>query len=152
MRSALVTGITGQDGAYFPKFLLAEGYTVYGLKRRSSTDTLWRRTSLGIADDVVLPEGDLAGTASLLAEATFPRVILPTASVAARIFDLARSGIVLAALMVAYHTLVGSHTWLVFSLVLLNLCRPQEVVRCGAAPLVVEDYRASRGGEASDEI
>jgi len=65
MSSALVTGITGQDGAYLAKSLLAKGYTVYGLKRRSSTDTLWRLTSLGIVDDVVLLDGDLTDTASL---------------------------------------------------------------------------------------
>ena len=32
----LITGVTGQDGAYFAEFLLAKGYTVHGIKRRSS--------------------------------------------------------------------------------------------------------------------
>jgi GDPmannose 4,6-dehydratase len=34
---ALITGITGQDGAYLADFLLARGYTVHGIKRRSSS-------------------------------------------------------------------------------------------------------------------
>ena len=36
-RKALVTGITGQDGSYLAEFLLAKGYEVHGLVRRSST-------------------------------------------------------------------------------------------------------------------
>jgi GDPmannose 4,6-dehydratase len=36
MKTALVTGVTGQDGAYLTRFLLARGYTVHGIKRRSS--------------------------------------------------------------------------------------------------------------------
>jgi GDPmannose 4,6-dehydratase len=36
MKTALITGITGQDGAYLAEFLLAKGYTVHGIKRRSS--------------------------------------------------------------------------------------------------------------------
>ena len=36
-KTALVTGITGQDGAYLAEFLLARGYTVHGIKRRSSS-------------------------------------------------------------------------------------------------------------------
>ena len=45
---ALITGITGQDGAYLADFLLGQGYTVHGIKRRSSslnTD----RTTISIA-------------------------------------------------------------------------------------------------------
>ncbi|HUM67094.1 MAG TPA: GDP-mannose 4,6-dehydratase, partial [Chitinophagaceae bacterium] len=34
---ALITGITGQDGAYLAEFLLEKGYTVHGIKRRSSS-------------------------------------------------------------------------------------------------------------------
>ena len=47
-RSALITGITGQDGAYLAKFLLDKGYRVFGLLARRSTDTLWRLNELGI--------------------------------------------------------------------------------------------------------
>jgi len=45
---ALVTGITGQDGAYLAKFLLNRGYTVYGTFRRTSSPNFWRIASLGI--------------------------------------------------------------------------------------------------------
>ena len=37
MRRALITGITGQDGAYLAELLLAKGYMVHGVKRRSSS-------------------------------------------------------------------------------------------------------------------
>ena len=36
MKKALITGVTGQDGAYLSEFLLSKGYIVHGLKRRSS--------------------------------------------------------------------------------------------------------------------
>ena len=36
MKTALITGITGQDGAYLAEFLLAKGYQDHGIKRRSS--------------------------------------------------------------------------------------------------------------------
>ena len=36
MKTALITGITGQDGAYLAEFLLKKGYIVHGIKRRSS--------------------------------------------------------------------------------------------------------------------
>ena len=36
MKKALITGITGQDGAYLAEFLLDKGYEVHGIKRRSS--------------------------------------------------------------------------------------------------------------------
>jgi len=48
MKKAIVTGITGQDGAYLAKFLLEKGYEVHGAVRRSSTDNLWRIQELGI--------------------------------------------------------------------------------------------------------
>ncbi|HMX41923.1 MAG TPA: GDP-mannose 4,6-dehydratase, partial [Saprospiraceae bacterium] len=37
MKTALITGITGQDGAYLAEFLLKKGYVVHGIKRRSSS-------------------------------------------------------------------------------------------------------------------
>jgi len=37
MKTALITGITGQDGSYLAELLLAKGYTVHGLIRRAST-------------------------------------------------------------------------------------------------------------------
>lgn len=49
-RSALITGITGQDGAYLAELLLAKGYTVHGSHRRTSSVNLWRIEELGIRD------------------------------------------------------------------------------------------------------
>lgn len=50
MKKAIVTGITGQDGAYLAKYLLSEGYKVYGTVRRLSSLNLWRIQELGIED------------------------------------------------------------------------------------------------------
>ena len=41
-KSALITGITGQDGSYLSKLLLEKGYQVHGMHRRTSTDRLDR--------------------------------------------------------------------------------------------------------------
>ena len=49
MKSAVITGITGQDGAYLAKLLLDNGYTVYGTYRRTSSVNFWRIEELGIA-------------------------------------------------------------------------------------------------------
>jgi len=65
-RSAFITGITGQDGAYLAKFLLAKGYRVFGLLARRSTDTLWRLNELGVTQDVTLIDGDLVDVTSVL--------------------------------------------------------------------------------------
>lgn len=45
---AIVTGITGQDGAYLAELLLEKGYTVYGTYRRTSSVNFWRIEELGI--------------------------------------------------------------------------------------------------------
>jgi GDPmannose 4,6-dehydratase len=62
MAKALITGITGQDGAYLARFLLSKGYEVSGLVRRTSmpefSDT--RLRWLGIENDIRLVDGDLA--------------------------------------------------------------------------------------------
>src|ERR1700712_2641053 len=47
-KSALITGISGQDGAYLAKFLLGKGYTVHGTYRRTSSVNFWRLEELGI--------------------------------------------------------------------------------------------------------
>lgn len=47
-KTALITGITGQDGAYLAKLLLEKGYTVYGTFRRASSVNFWRIASLGV--------------------------------------------------------------------------------------------------------
>ena len=46
MKNALITGVTGQDGAYLAQFLLNKGYQVHGLVARRSSDTLWRLREL----------------------------------------------------------------------------------------------------------
>ena len=48
MKSAIVTGITGQDGAYLSQFLLEAGYKVFGTFRRTSSVNFWRIAELGI--------------------------------------------------------------------------------------------------------
>jgi len=48
MKKAIVTGITGQDGAYLAELLLEKGYTVYGAYRRTSSTNFWRIEELGI--------------------------------------------------------------------------------------------------------
>jgi len=65
-RAALITGITGQDGAYLAKFLLAKDYRVFGMLARRSSDTLWRLGALGITGDVTLIDGDLIDMTSIL--------------------------------------------------------------------------------------
>ncbi len=61
MTSALITGITGQDGAYLTKLLLSKGYEVQGTYRRSSSTNFWRLEELGVADHprLTLVEYDL---------------------------------------------------------------------------------------------
>jgi len=68
MRSALITGITGQDGAYLAQLLLSKGYRVLGLMRRSaSADVIGERLRwLGILKDVELVDGDLIDLSSLI--------------------------------------------------------------------------------------
>ena len=60
-RVALVTGITGQDGAYLAELLLNHGYTVFGTFRRTSSANFWRIASLGILEhpNLRLVEHDL---------------------------------------------------------------------------------------------
>jgi GDPmannose 4,6-dehydratase len=50
MTTALITGITGQDGAYLASFLLNRGYQVYGTYRRCSSPNFWRIQELGISE------------------------------------------------------------------------------------------------------
>ncbi len=65
-KSALITGVTGQDGTYLSKLLLEKGYKVHGLLARRSTDTLWRLRELGIEKEVNLIDGDLTDLSSLI--------------------------------------------------------------------------------------
>lgn len=58
-KTALITGIRGQDGAYLAKLLLEKGYKVYGADRRSSDAGNWRLKELGIEQDVEVVYMDL---------------------------------------------------------------------------------------------
>jgi GDPmannose 4,6-dehydratase len=62
-KTALITGITGQDGSYLAELLLDKGYEVHGMVRRSSTETFQRLQD--IRDDIVLHTGDLLDQRSL---------------------------------------------------------------------------------------
>ncbi|MCC9647000.1 GDP-mannose 4,6-dehydratase [Rubrivivax sp. JA1029] len=61
MKSAVITGITGQDGAYLTQLLLSKGYRVYGTFRRTSSVNFWRLEELGVAghENLHLVEFDL---------------------------------------------------------------------------------------------
>jgi GDPmannose 4,6-dehydratase len=64
MPTALITGITGQDGSYLAELLLSKGYRVVGVARRSSTVTYERIDHL--LDDITVVQGDLQDQGSLL--------------------------------------------------------------------------------------
>ena len=61
MKTALVTGVTGQDGAYLTKSLLDRGYKVYGTYRRGSSVNFWRLAEIGALghENLILSEYDL---------------------------------------------------------------------------------------------
>ena len=67
MKTAFITGVTGQDGAYLSQLLLSMGYRVVGLQRRSSNflDSRWRLRELGIEGEVEFVDGDLTDVGSL---------------------------------------------------------------------------------------
>jgi GDPmannose 4,6-dehydratase len=64
MPNAIITGITGQDGSYLAEFLLAKGYNVIGMVRRSSTVTFQRIKHF--QDDITIIQGDLHDQSSLV--------------------------------------------------------------------------------------
>ena len=64
MKKALITGITGQDGSYLAELLLAKGYQVHGIVRRSSTETFERIAHL--TDQVTLHQADLLDQLSII--------------------------------------------------------------------------------------
>ena len=59
-KKALVTGVTGQDGAYLSRLLLENGYDVIGTARRTASGSLWRLEELGISNDVEVINFELA--------------------------------------------------------------------------------------------
>jgi len=65
MKRALITGLTGQDGAYLAKFLLSKGYKVFGTYRRLSTPNFWRLHYLDIFGQIKLIPADVLDTASI---------------------------------------------------------------------------------------
>ena len=68
MPSSVITGVTGQDGAYLAQHLLAQGHTVYGAFRRTSSVNFWRLEELGIRDhpDLKLIEFDILDVGACL--------------------------------------------------------------------------------------
>ena len=65
-KHALITGVTGQDGAYLARLLLDKGYKVFGLVARRGSDALWRLRELGAEADVKLLVGDVTDISSLM--------------------------------------------------------------------------------------
>ena len=65
-QTAVITGITGQDGAYLTELLLGKGYTVYGTYRRTSSVNFWRIEELGVQNhpNLHLVEYDLTDLSS----------------------------------------------------------------------------------------
>jgi len=65
-KTALITGILGQDGPYLAKLLLEKGYRVYGMIRRYSNPNFENLDFLGITDEIEYVEGDMTDESSLL--------------------------------------------------------------------------------------
>ena len=68
MKKAIITGITGQDGAYLAQLLLDKGYSVTGTYRRTSSVNFWRIADLGVADheNLDLVEHDVTDLSSTI--------------------------------------------------------------------------------------
>ncbi|MEK9135827.1 MAG: GDP-mannose 4,6-dehydratase [Bacteroidota bacterium] len=64
MKRAIITGVTGQDGSYLVEFLLAKGYKVYGMVRRSSTENFERIEHL--RDKIAIVQADLLDQLSII--------------------------------------------------------------------------------------
>jgi len=64
-KRALITGVTGQDGAYLAKLLLEKDYEVFGIVRRTSTPNFWRLQHLGVINDITFISADLSDMSSL---------------------------------------------------------------------------------------
>ena len=65
-KTALITGITGQDGAYLAELLLNKGYTVIGAERRASTRNRMRTNELGITEHITFADFDLADQGNMM--------------------------------------------------------------------------------------
>jgi len=60
MKTAIITGVTGQDGSYLAKLLLSKGYKVYGAQRRNTGKRYWRLDELGITNQIEFVDLDLS--------------------------------------------------------------------------------------------
>jgi len=67
-KRALITGITGQDGAYLARLLLDRGYEVYGGARRAAAATIWRLEALGVAGKIRLVDFELLEESNMQAQ------------------------------------------------------------------------------------
>jgi len=65
-KCAVITGITGQDGAYLSRLLLDKGYRVIGFTPRRGSDTTWRLREMRVADRVEMIYGDVTDLSSVL--------------------------------------------------------------------------------------
>lgn len=65
MKTALITGITGQDGSYLAEFLLEKGYQVHGITRRASISNTHRIDHLIAANSITLHDGDMTDSNAL---------------------------------------------------------------------------------------
>ncbi len=65
-KTAFITGVTGQDGAYLSELLLNKGYTVFGGYRRTSSPNFWRLEDLNIQNELELMEVDILDTGNLI--------------------------------------------------------------------------------------
>src|SRR3989338_2931882 len=93
-KTALVTGILGQDGPYLAKLLLSKGYRVYGMNRRYSNPNFSNLDYLGITDKVEYVDGDMSDESSLynIVKALRPLEVynLAAQSFVGRSWDLAK--------------------------------------------------------------
>ena len=58
-KTAIITGISGQDGAYLADFLIKKNYKVIGVERRSARSNNWRLEKLGIENKVTIEDLDI---------------------------------------------------------------------------------------------
>ena len=65
-KTALITGISGQDGAYLAEFLLNKNYKVVGIERRSAERSNWRLEKLSILKQVIIEDSDIKEIANLI--------------------------------------------------------------------------------------
>ena len=65
-KTALITGIGGQDGAYLAEFLLKKNYKVIGIERRSAERSNWRLKKLSILDKIIMEDSDIKEIGNLI--------------------------------------------------------------------------------------